>query len=77
MLLAYDFPLLSLLLAFLEVALLIVWVFAIIWAFVDNFRRTDHSGWAKAGWTILILLLPVLGVIIYLVARPPTASLSE
>jgi hypothetical protein len=55
------FPLLSLLLALLEVAILIVWVWAIIWAFIDNFRRTDHSGWAKAGWTILILLLPVLG----------------
>ena len=74
MLLAYDFPLLSLVLTFLAVALLFVWVWAIIWAFVDNFRRTDHSGWAKAGWTILILLLPVLGVILYVAARPATAA---
>jgi Phospholipase_D-nuclease N-terminal len=41
----------------------------ILWVFVDNFRRTDHSGWAKAGWFIVILFLPVLGVFIYLIAR--------
>jgi Phospholipase_D-nuclease N-terminal len=33
-------------------------------------RRTDHSGWAKAGWFIVILFIPVLGVFIYLIARP-------
>jgi hypothetical protein len=68
--LAYDFPLLS-------VFLLVCWwmflfgiVFAVIWAFIDNFRRHDHSGWAKAGWAFLILVLPLLGTLIYLIARP-------
>ena len=41
-----------------------------IWVFVDNFRRSDHSGWAKALWTIFILFVPVLGVLVYLIARP-------
>jgi hypothetical protein len=47
--------------------------FAAIWMFVvvlvDVFRR-DMSGWAKAGWALLIVLLPLLGVLIYLIARP-------
>jgi hypothetical protein len=42
----------------------------IIWAFVDNFRRKDHGGWAKAGWFFLIIFFPLLGVFIYLIARP-------
>ena len=45
-------------------------VFAIIWAFIDNFRRRDHHGWAKAGWALLILIVPLVGTLIYLIARP-------
>jgi hypothetical protein len=41
---------------------------------VDNFRRDDHSGWAKAGWTLLVIALPLLGAIVYQIARPRTAS---
>jgi hypothetical protein len=54
----------------LEFAATVLLLFLIIWCFVDNFRRTDHHGWAKAGWTILILFVPVLGALIYIVARP-------
>ena len=36
--------------------------------FLDNFRRQDHGGFAKAMWTVLIIFLPVLGVLIYLIA---------
>jgi hypothetical protein len=38
--------------------------------FADIFRRNDLSGAAKAGWLILIVLLPFLGILIYLIARP-------
>jgi uncharacterized membrane protein len=44
--------------------------FAVIWAFIDNFRRHDHSGWAKAVWALVIIILPLLGTLIYLIARP-------
>ena len=70
MLLAYDFPLLSIFWVLLEIAALIIVIFAVIWAFIDNFTRRDHSGWAKAGWALLILVLPLLGVIIYIAWRP-------
>ena len=41
---------------------------------IDNFRRYDHSGWAKAGWAIFIIFLPIIGALVYTVARPETAS---
>ena len=68
--LAYTFPLLSLFWTFLIFAALFLMVFFIIWCFVDNFRRHDHSGLAKAGWTVLILFIPIIGALIYVIARP-------
>jgi hypothetical protein len=50
--------------------------FGIIYAFVDNFRRRDHSGWAKAGWALLILVVPFFGMLIYLIARPADLELA-
>ena len=45
-----------------------IWIF--ITVFADIFRRRDLSGGAKAGWIILIFIVPFLGAIIYLIARP-------
>ena len=44
------------------------WVF--ISLFGDILRREDHSGWAKAGWIALLFVLPFLGALIYIIARP-------
>ena len=71
--LAYDFPLLSLFWAFLWFFFLLSIFFGVAYAFVDNFRRHDHSGWAKAGWALLILIVPLFGTLIYLIARPADA----
>lgn len=54
-----------------------IWVMFVTWVImlmIDNFRRTDHSGWAKAGWAILLIFLPLIGVLTYTVARPASAS---
>jgi hypothetical protein len=45
-----------------------IWMFITI--FADIFRRNDLSGGAKAGWIILIVLVPFLGILIYMIARP-------
>ena len=77
MLLGYDYPLLGL---FWTIAILSFWVtivFSVIWAFVDNFRRHDHSGWAKAGWMLVIIVLPLLGTVVYLIARPAEIDLAR
>ena len=54
-----------------------VWIMFITWVImllIDNFRRRDHSGWAKAGWFLFIIFLPILGALIYTVARPEAAG---
>ena len=68
--LAYDFPLLSLVFAMFWFGMLFAIFFGVVWAFVDNFRRRDHSGWAKAGWALVILVIPLIGFLIYIAARP-------
>ena len=45
-----------------------IWIFIAV--FSDIFRRRDLSGWAKAGWVVLIFIVPFLGALIYLIARP-------
>jgi hypothetical protein len=45
-----------------------IWIFVTI--FADIFRRNDLSGWGKAGWILLIFIVPFLGALIYVIARP-------
>ena len=72
--LAYDFPLLSMFWVLLWFFVMASIFFAVIYAFIDNFRRHDHSGWAKAVWALVILILPLIGTLIYLIARPTFAD---
>jgi energy-coupling factor transporter transmembrane protein EcfT len=48
--------------------LMAIWIFITI--FADIFRRNDLSGWAKAGWIFLLFILPFIGALIYVIARP-------
>jgi uncharacterized membrane protein YcjF (UPF0283 family) len=57
------------LLTALEIALLFIWIWIAIGVVVDIFRSHDLSGWGKAGWLLLIVILPMIGVLIYLIAR--------
>jgi hypothetical protein len=68
--LAYTYPLLDFFWTLLMLAAVVVVMVIIIRCLLDNFVRTDHSGWAKAGWTVLIVFLPILGSLIYMIARP-------
>ena len=52
--------------------ILAIWVFIAI--FADIFGRSDLSGWGKAGWILLIFILPFIGCLIYLVARPKVTA---
>jgi hypothetical protein len=49
--------------------LFFIWIWLLITVFVDLFRSRDLSGWAKALWTIFVVILPFLGVFVYVVAR--------
>ncbi|MFF7340807.1 SHOCT domain-containing protein [Streptomyces sp. NPDC008163] len=64
-----DYPLLNLFWTMLWFFLWIMWLFLLFRVIMDIFRSDDLSGWAKAGWLILALVLPYLGVLIYVIAR--------
>src|SRR5262245_52769714 len=49
--------------------LFFIWIWLLIAVFADIFRSDDLSGWGKAIWTIVVVLIPYLGVLIYLIAR--------
>jgi Short C-terminal domain/Phospholipase_D-nuclease N-terminal len=57
------------LLTVLEFMLLILWIWLAITVIMDVFRSHDLNGWKKAFWLVLIVLIPLLGVLIYVIAR--------
>ncbi|MGW4379613.1 SHOCT domain-containing protein [Kitasatospora sp. NPDC004531] len=64
-----DYPLLNLFWTMLWLFLWILWFFLLFKVITDIFRSHDMGGWGKAGWTIFVILLPYLGVLVYLIAR--------
>ncbi len=54
--------------------LFFIWIWLLITVFSDIFRSDDLSGWAKAFWTFFVIVLPYLGVFVYLIARGPKMS---
>ena len=67
--LAYDYPLLDVFWTMLEFFLFFIWIWLLIIVFGDIFRSRDMGGFAKALWTIFVIVIPLLGVLVYLIAR--------
>jgi uncharacterized membrane protein YcjF (UPF0283 family) len=67
--LASSYPILDAFLTMLYFFLFIIWIWLLIMVFMDVFRSHDMGGWAKALWVIFIIVLPFLGVFVYLIAR--------
>lgn len=55
--------------SFLWFFLWFIWIWLLIVVFSDIFRSKDLSGWGKALWSLFVIILPYLGVLIYLIAR--------
>ena len=66
---ADDYPLLDLLWTFVLFFALLISFWLIITVFGDLFRRHELSGWAKAGWTVVIIVLPLIGSLTYLITQ--------
>jgi len=62
-------PLLSLFWAMLWFFMFIIWIWLLITIFVDIFRSHDMGGFAKAMWVLFVIVLPFLGVLVYVIAR--------
>ena len=66
---SYQYPILDFFLTMLYFFLFIIWIWLLIMVFVDIFRSHDMGGFAKALWVIFVIILPFLGVFVYLIAR--------
>ncbi|MEU1285237.1 SHOCT domain-containing protein [Kitasatospora sp. NPDC005856] len=64
-----DYPLLDIFFTTMWIFLWIMWFFLLFRVFGDLFRDDTVSGWGKAGWSVFLLVLPFLGVFVYLIAR--------
>ena len=69
MLVASDYPFLDVFWTMIIFVLWIVWFFILFRVIADLFRRHDISGWVKVLWMIIVILLPFLGVFIYLITQ--------
>lgn len=69
---ASDFGSGQVLLSMFWFFLFFIWIWLLITVFADIFRSSDLSGWGKALWTIFVVVLPYLGVFVYLIARGHT-----
>lgn len=64
-----NYPLLNVFWTMLEFFLWILWFFLLFKIITDLFRDHSLSGWAKAGWILLVIVLPYLGVLLYVIIR--------
>ena len=64
-----DFPFLEFLWAMIVFFAWIAWIWIAITCFIDIFRRHDIGGWHKAAWIVFIIVIPFLGVLVYLIAQ--------
>jgi membrane protein implicated in regulation of membrane protease activity len=64
-----SYPLLGVFWTILEIFLFVIWFWILITVFIDIFRSQDLSGGAKALWFLFVLFIPLVGVLVYLIAR--------
>jgi Short C-terminal domain/Phospholipase_D-nuclease N-terminal len=69
MVFAADYPFLDVFWTMLVFFFWVIWIWLLITVFADLFSRHDISGWAKAAWTAFVIVLPYLGVLVYLIAQ--------
>jgi hypothetical protein len=69
MVMAADYPFMDVLWSMIIFFFWVIWIWIVITVLMDIFRRHDIGGWAKAAWVIFVVILPWLGVLVYLIAQ--------
>ena len=64
-----GYPILDIFLSVLYFFGWVLWLMLMFWIITDIFRSDDLSGWAKAAWLVGVIILPLVGILIYLIAR--------
>jgi len=66
---ATQYPFLSIFWTMTILVAWVIWIWMVITILIDVFSRHDISGWAKAAWTVFVIILPFVGVLIYLITQ--------
>ena len=66
---AYDYPILGAFWTIFMIFIWVAWLFLLFQVIFDIFRSHDIGGWAKAVWFLVVIVVPLLGVLIYVIAR--------
>ena len=66
---AADYPFLDILWTLIIFFAWVIWIWIAITVLADVFRRHDIGGWAKAAWVVFVIVIPFLGVLVYLIAQ--------
>ena len=69
MVFAADYPFLDVFWTILIFFMWVIWIWILVTVLMDLFRRQDIGGWGKAAWTLFVIVLPYLGVFIYLITQ--------
>ncbi len=67
-----GYPVLDVFWTMFEIFAFVIWFWLLFMILTDVFRSSDLSGWGKAGWTIFVVFLPVIGILVYLIVRGPS-----
>ncbi len=71
---SYSYPILGAFWTIFMIFLWVIWIWILVRVFIDIFRSQDLSGWAKALWFLFVLFIPIIGVVVYLIARGDSMS---
>ena len=69
MVMAADYPFMDVLWTMIIFFFWVIWIWIVVTVLMDVFRRHDIGGWAKAAWVVFVVILPWLGVLVYLIAQ--------
>jgi hypothetical protein len=69
MVIAAEYPFLNIFWSMILFFAWVIWIWMVIAIFADVFSRRDISGWVKAAWSVFIIVVPFLGVLVYLIAH--------
>jgi len=69
MVIAADYPFIDILWSMILFFTWVIWIWMMVVILTDVFRRPDIGGWAKAAWTVFLIVLPFLGALVYLISQ--------
>jgi len=64
-----SYPILDIFWSILIFFAWLLWIFVVAWVLLDIFRNHDIGGWAKAGWVVFVIVIPLIGILCYVIVH--------